>query len=502
MRLNVIYIIFFCGLCINSNAQIRRDAVWCFGDSVMIDFNQSPPEISNCAIRTRGTACSITDTLGNILFYCQSNHRLPQSTNLKMGAVFNKANQIMENGDSLIAEGWYHEMQIIPDPANSLRYYIFHIGTSTFHEIYYSIIDLSFNSGFGKITQKNILLKDFNGDYTTDGLTSIKHGNGRDWWILFKTFFNVNDTIHRYLISDLGISQEMVQRVGTIPNSGIVRFFFNHSGTKMVLVSVSGLLEYYDFDRCTGLLSNRIQINPETLVPADYFWSAAFSPNDSILYITVLDTTSYLYQYNLTAGNISSSRTLIYSFNFPYYGTGDLRTAIDGKIYWSICYYDGLNNNFPFPDTLYNSINTNLSVINEPNQAGMACDLQPFSFNLGGFRTYYGLGVNANYDLGSLPGSICDTLTNGLNEINNQTEISLYPNPSHFNSTLHANGLRGNFLKLNIYDSMGKLIDKFSQRNIHEEVEVFIPVENYQPGIYLLELITENEYRRIKLIVE
>lgn len=479
-------------------AQIRRDAVWCFGDSVQIDFNQSPPVISNCAIRTRGTACSITDSLGNILFYCQTFHRLLQVANDLMGAVFNSHNQLMENGDSLVGLGWYHEMQIIPNPANSNQYYIFHTGVTTYPELYYSVIDMTYNNGLGKVIQKNTLLNSFNGEFVTDGLSAIKHGNGRDWWLLFKTYNDVNDTIHRYLISDQGISTEMIQRIGYPPFASVLHLCFNNSGSKMVLVSASGLLEYYDFDRCTGLLSNRIQINPETQIPADFFWSAAFSPNDSVLYVSVLDTLNCLYQYDLTANNIRNSRQLLYSFTFPYYGTGDLRAAINGKIYWSLCYYDGLNYNFPFPDTLYNSINMNLSVINQPNQLRAACDFQPYSFYLGGYRTYYGLGINPNYDLGPVVGSACDSLTNSVAETVEQKTFSIYPNPAHNQVQLQWQDYHATEIK--IFNSFGEI-------NLPSKISWNVngctfSVESFLPGVYFIQVKTDKNLLIRKLMVQ
>ncbi len=479
-------------------AQIRRDAVWCFGDSVQIDFNQSPPVISNCAIRSRGTACSITDSIGNILFYCQSFHRPTGSINEKMGCVFNKMNQIMENGDTLVANGWYHEMQIIPNPANSNQYYIFHTGVTINPELYYSVIDMTYNNGLGKVIQKNTLLNNLNGEYPTDNLIAIKHGNGRDYWLLFKSYFNYNDSIHRYLISDQGISSEVIQRIGFTPSSGIIRFFFNNSGSKMVLVSASGLLEYYDFDRCTGLLSNRIQINPETQIPADFFWSAAFSPNDSVLYVTVDDTLNCLFQYELFASNISNSRQLIHSFYFPYYGSGDLRLAVNGKIYWGIAYDDGNGYNFPYADTTYNSINMNLSVINQPNQLGAACDFQPYSFYLGGYRTYYGLGINPNYDLGPVVGSACDSLTNSVAETVEQKTFSIYPNPAHNQVQLQWQDYHATEIK--IFNSFGEI-------NLPSKISWNVngctfSVESFLPGVYFIQVKTDKNLLIRKLMVQ
>jgi hypothetical protein len=45
---------------------------------------------------------------------------------------------------------------------------------------------------------------------------------------------------------------------------------------------------------------------------------------------------------------------------------------------------------------------------------GAACDFQLFNFNLGGYRAYWGLPNNPDYELGAWVGSPCDTLTTNL----------------------------------------------------------------------------------------
>ncbi|MBL0341878.1 MAG: hypothetical protein IPP71_13625 [Bacteroidetes bacterium] len=56
---------------------------------------------------------------------------------------------------------------------------------------------------------------------------------------------------------------------------------------------------------------------------------------------------------------------------------------------------------YPYPD-IYNMYNMNLSVINQPDSLGATCDFQPYSFYLGGKRTYVGLPNNPDYELGPL----------------------------------------------------------------------------------------------------
>jgi hypothetical protein len=92
-----------------------------------------------------------------------------------------------------------------------------------------------------------------------------------------------------------------------------------------------------------------------------------------------------------------------------------LKRGPNDKIYLSSAYIDSMNNwNYPYPDSVYNNYNMNLSVIQEPDSAFPTCNFTPYSFYLGGKRTYWGLPNNPNYDMGVVAGSPCDTLSVGL----------------------------------------------------------------------------------------
>ncbi|MBL0032865.1 MAG: hypothetical protein IPP27_12085 [Bacteroidetes bacterium] len=66
------------------------------------------------------------------------------------------------------------------------------------------------------------------------------------------------------------------------------------------------------------------------------------------------DTTSYLFQYDLTASNIAASKDTLQVINSPVYYAGLLRLAPDDKIYWSGLWNNGVNYNYPYSDTMYN----------------------------------------------------------------------------------------------------------------------------------------------------
>ncbi|HQP02691.1 MAG TPA: hypothetical protein PK337_10360 [Bacteroidia bacterium] len=96
------------------NTYAQQNNIWCFGDSAGIDFNASLPSTFNSSIKGRGSCTSIADSTGNLLFYAYTRATLFGKTTL----VFNYTHQLMDNGDSIVGEGWYNELTIIPDPVN------------------------------------------------------------------------------------------------------------------------------------------------------------------------------------------------------------------------------------------------------------------------------------------------------------------------------------------------------------------------------------------------
>ena len=435
----------------------------------------------------RGSCASISDSSGRLLFYCSDRAGMVEPS----GLIYNSSNEIMENGDSIIGEAWYYEMAIVPNPANFQQYYIIHIGILHNPGLYYSLVDLSYNSGLGKVLQKNVLISNLNGQSPVDGLAIIKHGNGRDWWIFSKTYGSLTtNNIHRFLITDTGISASTIQNIGTPTYAGFLRLKFNTEGNKLLIVAVTGLLELYDFDRCSGLLSNRKLINWETGLRQDYFWDAEFSPNSNMLYVVVHDTLNMLLQFDLTATSISSTRQTLYSFNFPVYGGACLKLAPDHKIYWSISYYDGTFFTYPYADSIRNMYNENLSVINQPDLLGMACDFQPYSFYLGGKRTYAGLPNNPDYDLPALGGSVCDTLglPNVVVDISGDNEITIFPNPATNKLTVFFNKNDGKIVTAKIIDLYGRIV---LQQKLQNNC---INLENLNAGSYVISFYENNLY--------
>ncbi|MFK7810645.1 MAG: PKD domain-containing protein, partial [Saprospiraceae bacterium] len=156
-------------------------------------------------------------------------------------------------------------------------------------------------------------------------------------------------------------------------------------------------IDLYEFDRCTGLLNNHLQIKEEEIgVPG----GVAFSPSGQFMYIAVWDK---ILQFDLTVVDIAASRDTVAIYDgFVEWITPTLsnptrfynmQNGPDGKIYISC----------PNTSSRY------LHVIDEPDSAGIACNFLQHHIELPSFNNH-GLPNFPNYRLGALEGSPCDTL--------------------------------------------------------------------------------------------
>jgi WD40 repeat protein len=419
----------------------------------------------------------------------------------------------MLNGDSLIGEIYYDQMLIIPFPNDLNKFYLFHLATYFYPGLYYSIIDLSLDSGRGAIIQKNILITNL--PELSCGISAIKNGNGRDWWLVYRPSCyqsGCTPTNEFYMvgITPAGISTPSVQNIGSINSTNWTAMAFSPDGTKLAFVNYAGLVELYDFDRCTGGLSNPLNIHTETLIaPFSTSMGALgveFSSNKNVLYVSTGWQTSKLLQYDLTAANILSTEYILADFNYPEYVGGELRRAPNNKIFWTCAWNDGIDFNYPYQDSVYNIYNMNLSFINSPNLLGSACFFSPFSYNLGNKRTYYGLPNNPDYSILAQGGSICDTLgfPNQIKNLNiyEEPNLNIFYHPDWRTAFINASNLQGKSYSLHIVDVSGKEI--FSEVGLlksHYFTKDY-QCEKLSDGIYIVLFETENERIVRRMLIE
>lgn len=478
------------------------DRYWAFGDSAAINFkNLSNPQPANSILRVRGTCASICDSAGDLLFYCGSPNwvqwRTPNSI-FTDGTVVSKNNVVMEGGDSLVGALWYQEMIIVPYPGNSNRFYVFCAGVAQpVVGLYYSIVDLSYNNGLGKVIQKNVQIRN---DTICDGITAVRHGNGRDWWVVLRSWKDVfTNDITAYLINPIGIAANPTQYIGTMTLlDGFYRLKFNNDGSRLYNVSARGVVDRLDFDRCTGIFTNHVNY----LVPGGPYsaiWGFEVSPDESKLYASLVyqtfnQDTGYILQFDLNSANFLASVDTLGTYLAPD-TPGLLELGPDGKIYVSITWAG--------PDTCYdylycsgtvNTTNSNLSVINFPDSSGPACDYQPFSFYLGGHKAYWGLPNNHNYELGAWAGSPCDTLSVGLQDLfPKNKELKLYYDKSWQTVFINAEELQGRKATLEFYNINGQIINRISSGTDGSYFSNSSSFSSQPDGVYIVRLSTEKE---------
>ncbi|MEI2759640.1 MAG: T9SS type A sorting domain-containing protein [Bacteroidia bacterium] len=394
-------------------------------------------------------------------------------------------------------------MQIVPFSDGQNKYYLFYKNvTGGLDGIFYAIIDMNTvwgTPGLGEVVIKG---QQINTNRIADCMQAVKHGNGRDWWLVTKMSdanLTHTDRFIEYLITPSGISGPFHFDFGIAFDQDFQKIIFNTSCSKIMNINTVGYMCEFDFDRCSGVISNPHVIYPEiTTFPYNrIFWEGAYSPDDSVFYATTNTVSgvnySYLLQYDLTAFDIPASCDTLDSAIVPI-GTGAVRLAPDGKIYFSRAYKSLTANSYPYADTMYNYINMNLGVINEPNSLGATCNFQPFSFYLGGKRTYLGLPNNPDYDLGALAGSVCDTITGIAPSPLERVGVRFYPNPASENVLFEYDSIFGENSSLVIYNNMGMMV-KTIQLGKNDSKTAF-SVAGFSPGVYTGHLLINKTFKQ------
>lgn len=366
-----------------------------FGHTIL-DFSSGSLHISNnqeSELEFYITALSMADVSGNLIFY----------TN---GIDIENADwQPMANGSGIhspvlggltISQG----ALALPYPGRPNQYALLHvrrayipppIATVGVLELKYSLIDMAQNGGLGAVIEKNnTLLAD---TLQFGKLTAVQHANGRDWWLLVAEAWS--NRFYRILFDPGGFHVQTSQSIGDVLLPGVGQAVFSPDGSKYVVYDTyqagfPDAVDVYDFDRCSGRLSNHRRFSTTTNLLAG---GVSISPNSRFLYV---HTTLQVSQFDLQATDIAASRIDVANYDgfespFPtHFFAG--RLAPDGKIY--LCTSNGT-------DVLH--------VIHRPDEAGTDCAVEQHGIRI---PTYNASSMNnlAGYRLGPLDGSACDTL--------------------------------------------------------------------------------------------
>ncbi len=299
------------------SAQIQT-VNWYFGDNAGISFkNGYPEELPAGSMKTLAGCAAISDKHGNLLFYTNGQK------------VWNRNNRVMPHGDSIGAGNLINQNSIfIPFPYDSNKYYLFTIngGDSLINSaLKINIIDKTADNFLG-----DIILRDSVIDYNIMfKLTAVQHCNGKDIWLIAHRL-NSNRFLS-YLLDSTGMGQPQEFSTGSTPGADIGYMKVSPAGDKIAFPVNNGsnLLEIFDFDNRTGIISNPVTIT--TGINEVYVYGTEFSPDGKYLYLTTGGRLFGLWQYDLslkTEEKINASAVLITNGNLRA-----LQLAPDGKIY-------------------------------------------------------------------------------------------------------------------------------------------------------------------------
>ncbi|MEN1784559.1 MAG: T9SS type B sorting domain-containing protein [Bacteroidota bacterium] len=329
---------------------------WHFGFNNAISFNTTPPSaVGGSAVFTReGSAVFSDPTTGDLLFYTNG------------VTVWDKNNDIMPNGDGLlggvdagISEGSRYSSTsaavIVPRPFTPDIYYVITIDqTNSDKGLRYSVVDLSLNGGLGAVVagQKNIFLR----TTRSEKLQAVPKNDGCGYWLV-STDSNTNNFL-AYSITSTGIDTTPVispQLSSKNDDRGHIKI--NPQRTKIAVGNgTQGFprdpkIELYDFNADTGVISNPIAWEYPIEI-ANVFQGVAFSPNGNKLYVS--PAFSSIIQYDISSNNPATIAASFFEVTTGAVGT--LQLGPDNKI--------------------YAAERNELLVINNPNNAGAACNFQ------------------------------------------------------------------------------------------------------------------------------
>ena len=376
---------------------------WYFGNGAGIRFNEdgTVTSLKDGRINTFEGCATISDSDSNLLFYTDGI------------TIFTSTHEIMENGNDLY--GYPSSTQsaiIVPKPKDSDIYNVFTVDTratgedleASYNGFNYSVVDMSFKNGLGRIIQKNVQLLEASSEKISAILKDCVEGS---LWVITLSsedgkekrfeledgaeYYAIEDytTFHAFEVSEDGVSKAAVK--STFEHDSINRIYnargylkFAPKGNKLASANQQhNGLYLYDFDKDIGLVYNEQKIDFQ-IVKKDFFYvepyGVEFSPNSKYLYThtlayeyeEVLDSifvSSALLQYDIDIPQISESEIVIEKDRDIFRGA--LQLGSNGKIYRAIAkdYENGTNF---------------LGVINKPNLEGNDCDYIHNSVRLDG----------------------------------------------------------------------------------------------------------------------
>ncbi len=489
--------------------QAKFDNTWVFGydysdtssskDGTIIQFINGDIQYTAFEIPWGLKAnAAISNSSGQLLFYTNG------------CKIMSSKHEIMISGNGINEGGYYYEQNcykiydgypttqgivILPWPGRPSQYYMVHLhrpgsvdhaASPYITNVLMTTVDMTKDGGLGMVTEKNKVV--MSGDTVVDMLTAVRHGNGRDWWLVAPGYNN--SKYYSFLLSPKGLEGPFVQKIGqpiNLPTRG-GQAVFSPSGKTYAVTNPRDskgdkwfrYLQAFDFDRCTGLFSP-IDTTGTLLDGGNApMGGVAFSANSRYLYSS---GGTYLYQFDMLSEDVFGSQQLVGiwdGFDDPLATNFfQMMLAPDDKIYMT-----------------HGNGSKYLHVIHEPQKAGEACEFEQRGVELFGYHAFSppNFPYFRLFDAQDTP---CDTLGITIAPPKEDTlvkplpcvaEARLYPNPAIASTWLESPGCQA--LGVSVYDILGRHMQDLALPA--DAVRVPIDLSGYAAGVYMLRVQAEG----------
>ncbi len=358
LRYSIYIILLFC---FHFSLAQKEASHWYFGEKAGLNFNSgSPVAVTNGSLITEEGCATISDSLGNLLFYTDGT------------LVWNRNHDIMPTGKALLGNSTSTQSAIIvPRPDNINIYYVFTVDWGGGDQgLNYYTVDMTLNGGLGDVIGSNglpaktILIT----SPTSEKITAVKVFDENAFWVISLK----GNRFYVYKVDNNGVN--------IIPVNGNIGFNLSQDsrgylkaspdGSKLISANMISGTYLYDFNDASGIISNERQLDVENW----FTYGVEFSPLSKKLYLSTgnfspagIPQQENLYQFTLdipnpTSENLSATRVKLHTY---FNKRAALQVGLDGKIYRAI------------------DQQSFLGVINNPEADGLAANYVHKAINLG-----------------------------------------------------------------------------------------------------------------------
>jgi len=438
----------------------------------------------NMSLATYYSRAAFSDTNGNLLFASNGWRLVDSQGNVLSNKLWR--DEMPHPGDSpdnttvLLNQG----PLFLDDPGDSSKAFLLYSEYELYDAPPYTIsADSYFSYAYLDIPTQSLLSKDntiLNIPTQKGNMQACRHANGRDWWII-KPGIQENKFFVG-LLDPSGIEMNEIT-ISAMPDRVQFRTFsqFSFAGDRFVHYSgnPNRILYTFDFDRCAGELGNMQMHDLSDSLRDGDLNALTLSPDGSKVY--------------MKKGNYISQ---------PQQVQGLLQYDLNTSLYYYVCYYATAPQLTPNGKTVLiqsfyvqdSVMHRTLSEIMNPNEAGIDCNLIEHKYPIQNNATFVMPSNYANFKLGALAGSSCDTLSTGIpTSINYQNlKFKVYPNPTETSLTIETETPA--FSTITISDMLGREV---WQGAITEHTTVLTKeIEELKPGIYWVEIQEKKTGKR------